>query len=139
MWYRMMTIAFVTNGLGIFGTRVLVGWNVADKYKFQYLVFWYGAGFVLALLLLLRDGVTLTSREALIAGLMGTASVGGQLCLLTALEKGIPGHVAFPIANGGGLFLVALVGIVFFAERVHLYGIIGIGLGIAATVLLSLP
>jgi len=139
MWYRMMTIAFLTNGLGIFGTRVLAGWNIADKYKFQYLVFWYGSGFILALLLLLRNGFSLTMREALIAGLMGTASVGGQLCLLTALEKGIPGHVVFPLANGGGLFLVALVGIVFFAERVHLYGILGIALGIAATILLSLP
>jgi len=134
----MMIIAFLTNGVGVFGTRIIVGWNFAE-YKFQYLVYWYGAGFFLALLLLLRDGVSFNLREMTIAGLMGAASVGGQLSLLTALERGIPGHVVFPIANGGGLFLVALVGILLFGERVHGYGIIGIVLGIAAAVLLSLP
>jgi len=74
-----------------------------------------------------------------IAAFMGAASVGGQLSLLAALQRGIPGHVMFPLANGGGLFLVALVGILLFEERIHLYGIAGIVLGIAATVLLSLP
>ena len=78
-------------------------------------------------------------RELAIAGLMGAASVGGQLSLLTALEMGIPGHVVFPLANGGGLFLVALIGILLFGERVHSYGMLGIALGIVATVLLSLP
>jgi hypothetical protein len=39
MWYKMMAVAFLTNGLGIFGTRVLTGWGWAEFYKFQYLVF----------------------------------------------------------------------------------------------------
>jgi multidrug transporter EmrE-like cation transporter len=139
MWFRMMMLAFITNGLGVFGTRILTGWNLAEQYKFRYLVFWYGAGFLLAALLFLREGFTFRGRELIIAGLMGAASVGGQLSLLTALEKGVPGHVVFPIANGGGLFVVVLVGILLFGERVHRYGTAGIVLGIAASVLLSLP
>ena len=54
---------------------------------------------------------------------------------------------AVDIIRDGSYFLVAVIFNLpehvilkmFFAERVHLYGIIGIGLGIAATVLLSLP
>jgi multidrug transporter EmrE-like cation transporter len=138
-WYQMMMIAFLTNGIGVFGGRILTGWNLAERYKFQYLVFWYGAGLILALLIHHRHTFSISLREIAIAGLMGAASVGGQLSLLTALERGIPGHIVFPLANGGGLFLVVLVGILFFGERVHRYGMIGIVLGIAATILLSLP
>jgi len=138
-WNRMMTIAFLANGVGIFGGRILTGWNLAEQYKFQYLVFWYGAGLMLAVVVHLRHPLSLNLREVAIAGLMGAASVGGQLCLLTALEKGIPGHIAFPLANGGGLFLVVLAGILLFGERVHGYGIAGIVLGLVATILLSLP
>lgn len=72
-----------------------------------------------------------------IAGFMRAASVGGQLTLLAALQRGIPRHVMFPLANGGGLSW--LHSWVLFGERIHLYGIAGIVLGIAATVLLSLP
>jgi multidrug transporter EmrE-like cation transporter len=138
-WYRMMMLAFMTNGLGVFGTRILAGWDLAEQYKFQYLVLWYGSGFLLAALLFLREGFSFEWREMTIACLMGLASVGGQLSLLNALQKGIPGHVAFPIANGGGLFVVVLVGILSFGERLHGYGIAGILLGIVASVLLSLP
>lgn len=138
-WHQMMTVAFLANGIGVFGGRILTGWALADQYKFQYLVFWYGSGLLLAVLILLRQTINFSARELATAGLMGAASVGGQLSLLTALELGIPGHIVFPLANGGGLFLVVLVGILLFGERVNKYGIIGIGLGIAATILLSLP
>jgi multidrug transporter EmrE-like cation transporter len=139
MWYKMMTVAFLTNGLGIFGTRVLTGWGWAEFYKFQYLVFWYGSGLLFALLLFWREKTGLARRDFVIGGLMGAASVGGQFSLLSALENGIPGHIAFPLANGGGLFLVALIGVIAFGERVRGYGIAGIILGIGATILLSLP
>jgi multidrug transporter EmrE-like cation transporter len=137
-WSQMMTISFLANGIGVFGGRVLTGWGLAEQYKFQYLVFWYGAGLVLAAVVHLRQALSLRWREVAIAGLMGAASVGGQICLLTAMEMDIPGHIVFPIANGGGLFLVVLVGIFLFGERVHGYGIVGIVLGIVATILLSL-
>ncbi|HEX2524126.1 MAG TPA: hypothetical protein VHP35_18610 [Terriglobia bacterium] len=138
MWYKMMTVAFLTNGLGVFGTRVLTGWHLAESFKFQYLVFWYGSGLLFALFFW-RNRIRLTQRDLVIGGLMGAASVGGQFSLLSALENGIPGHIAFPLANGGGLFLVALIGVVAFGERVGGYGIAGIILGIGATILLSLP
>ena len=98
MWHKMMTVAFLTNGLGIFGTRVLTGWGWAEFYKFQYLVFWYGSGLLFALLLFWRERISLTRRDFVIGGLMGAASVGGQFSLLSALENGIPGHIAFPLA-----------------------------------------
>jgi multidrug transporter EmrE-like cation transporter len=91
----------------------------------------------LALAVLCFCGLALLHKVA-DAGMMGAASVGGQICLLTAMETGVPGHIVFPIANGGGLFLVVLVGIFLFGERVHGYGTVGIVLRIVATILLSL-
>lgn len=126
-------------GWVFFGARVLTGWNWAEQFTFQYLVLWYGAGFLFAALFFLRDRFRFNGREVTIAGFMGAASVGGQLTLLAALQRGIPRYVMFPLANGGGLFLVALAGILLFGERIHLYGTAGIVLGIAATLLLSLP
>ena len=55
MWYKMMTVAFLTNKLGIFATWLLTGRGWAEFYKFQYLVFWYGSGLLFALLLLWRE------------------------------------------------------------------------------------
>lgn len=127
-----MAIAFLTNGLGVFGTRILAGWSWADQYKFQYLAFWYGAGCLLALLLFLRSGLKVRWKELVIGAV---ASVGGgQLSLLTALEKGVPGHIAFPMANGGEVFLVALVGILSFGERVHHHGVAGPGVSLRARI-----
>ena len=58
--------------------------------------------------------------------------------VIAALAHGVPGHIVFPVTTGGSLFFVAAAGIVFFKERVGLYGAVGICLGICSLVLLSI-
>jgi multidrug transporter EmrE-like cation transporter len=55
-----------------------------------------------------------------------------------ALSLQVPGTIAYPVANGGSLFLVVLAGFLAFRERVSPVGLAGIALGIAATLVLVL-
>jgi drug/metabolite transporter (DMT)-like permease len=137
MWYRMMLIACVTNGFGAFGARVLQALGLAGTHAFLYLAFWYSAGFALALVAFLAGQRELLGREIAIGGLMGLCSSLGWVCLTTAIAKGVPGYLVFPIAIGGSLSIVAAVGVLVFKERISPYGYLGILAGIAGIVLLA--
>ena len=137
IWARLMLVAFLANGLGPFGLKVLASRGQAG-YQSQYLFYWYLGGLVFALvaLRLARSGVN--GREVLLGAAMGGSSFAGQSFTAMALAKGLPGHIAFPLTTGGSLFLVALAGIVLFRERIGPYGSCGVILGVAALVMLSL-
>jgi drug/metabolite transporter (DMT)-like permease len=137
MWLRLMLVAFVANGLGPFGLKMLVERSLAERFHYHYLAIWCAAGFLLALAAFLRLRKRPSPKECGFAALMGLASFGGQLCTSLSLEHGVPGHIAFPITTGGSLFVVAAGGRVLFHERIGAYGIAGIISGIAALVLLS--
>lgn len=132
-----MLVAFVTNGAGPFGLKVLSERGLAQAYQSQYLFYWYLGGFLFALLALLGRGGRVYGREVWLGAAMGACSLSGQALTGMALSHGIPGHIVFPLTTGGSLFLVALAGIVLFKERVGSYGIAGIALGIVALVALS--
>ena len=136
VWVRLMLVAFLANGLGPFGLKVLASRGQAG-YQSQYLFYWYLGGlvFALAALGLARSGVN--GREVLLGAAMGGSSFAGQSFTAMALAKGLPGHIAFPLTTGGSLFLVALAGIVLFRERIGRYGLCGVILGVAALVMLS--
>lgn len=177
MWYRMMAIAFLANGLCAFGARVLQDLGLAETHSFLYLAFWYLAGLAVSLLAFLgqsdrpaasaafavlesnSSGDTgqapptsralagpvaqissvagLTPSEVLIGGLMGIFSSVGWIFLTRAIASGLPGYLAFPIAIGGNLSIVAVVGVLIFKERLSLYGYFGMLSGITGIALLA--
>jgi len=137
MWTRMMFICFLTNGLCAFGLRIMTGMGLIETYKLPYILLWYSAGLVLAAAVLLR-GRNLADRKELGVGIgLALCSVGGQLGMAGALEHGVPGYVVYQVAPCGGLLFVVLAGVLFFKERVTIYGICGIGLGLVALALLT--
>ena len=138
MWLRWMLVAFFANGLGPFGLKVLAQAGLSESYHYQYLVFWYAGGFALALAAWLPTRVRPGAAEASAAAVIALGSLFGQLFTSLALERGIPGHVVFPVTTGGNLFLVSAAGIVLFRERIGPYGVAGIVAGIASLVLLSI-
>ncbi len=138
VWLRYMMIAFVANGLGPFGLKILSERGLAG-YQSQYLMYWYLGGVIFALLAFSRALGRLPVREVLIGAAMGVSSLSGQSFTGLALARDVPGHIVFPITTGGSLFLVAAAGILVFGERVGVYGLAGILLGIASLVLLSIP
>jgi multidrug transporter EmrE-like cation transporter len=137
IWIRLMLVAFLANGIGPFGLKVLATRGLA-AYQSQYLLCWYVGGFVFAMAALLAGRTGVNAREVLLGAAMGACSLAGQSFTARALAKGLPGHIAFPLTTGGSLFLVALAGIVLFKERIGPFGLCGVILGVASLVMLSI-
>ena len=139
MWLVLMLLAWFFNGSGVFGLRVLAGMGLSNTLVNQYLFYFYMGGFLFVGAVLLLNGVRPNWNEIRMGGLMALCSLSGTASLAYALGKyAIPGNVAYPIANGGSLFLVVAAGVLLFRERLGLYGILGCVLGTLAIVFLSI-
>jgi multidrug transporter EmrE-like cation transporter len=138
MWFRLMMIAFLLNGLSPFGLRVLADLGLGSQYTRSYLIFWYLSGLCFVLVLYLKSGGRPTGREVFVAAVLGFFSVCGQTFLGLALAKGLAGNVVYPVTLAGGLIIVVLSGVLVFKEQIGKAGIAGIALGIFSLALLSL-
>lgn len=134
-----MIFAFLTNGLGAFGLRILAGAGLGHIQPPQYLAMWYSAGLVLAAAAFFRLYGRPERKDAAVGSVMAVCSLFGQMGMALALSSGIPGYVVFPVATGGGLLLVVLVGVFLFREPMGSLGYLGIATGVSALVLLALP
>lgn len=134
-----MLIAFVANGLGAFGLRILAGMGISGKYNFQYLVALYLGGTILACGAYFSRNRRPRGREIAVTAGMAVASICGQIGMMMALEKGVPGFIVFPVCIAGGMLLVLLTAAVFFGERLSVSGYLGVGIGFASLILLAFP
>ena len=137
-WLRLMLFAFVANGLGPFGLKVMAERGLAEQYHFQYLLWWYAGGLTFGLTALLASRSGFLLKDLVMAFGIGAGSFGGQLFSVLALEQKVPGYIVFPITTGGNLFLVAAAGVFLFREKIGRYGVAGILTGVLSIVLLSL-
>ena len=138
MWLLLMLVAFFFNGCGVFGLRILAGMGLSETHVNQYLLYFYLGGFFFMAMVLLRRKIMPNLREIGIGMLMALCSLSGTAALAYALGNyHIPGNTAFPISNGGSLFVVIIGGVLLFRERLGLYGLCGCVLGTLAIVLLS--
>ena len=137
-WLLFMLLAFLFDGCGVFGLRVLAGMGLAGMVTNQYLVYYYMGGFAFMALRLLAKRTRPNRIEIKTGSLMALCSISGTASLAYALNTyNIPGNVAFPIANGGSLFVVVTASVLLFRERLAWYGISGCALGTLAIVLLG--
>ncbi len=140
MWFVLMLVSFAFNGLEAFGLRVLAGMGLADSNTNQYLLYYYLGGFLCIGVPLFIKRMVPNKTEIMMGALMAFWSITGTVCLAHALGRwSIPGNVAFPISNGGSLFVVVIAGVLFFHERLGIYGICGCAIGSVAIALLSVP
>jgi drug/metabolite transporter (DMT)-like permease len=138
MWLVLMLVAFFFNGCGVFGLRILAGMGLTETHVNQYLLYFYLGGFVFMAVLLVAKKLRPTPMEIAVGTLMAFCSLSGTASLAYALGNyDIPGNIAFPISNGGSLFVVITGGVLVFRERLGLYGIWGCALGTLAIILLS--
>jgi drug/metabolite transporter (DMT)-like permease len=135
-WLPLILLAFLANGLAASSQKV-IGVGSAD-YTWQYLVILYAAGSALFALAGLMQTGWPNLREIITASVMAIASVTGNLAMVTAMSHKVPGSIAYPVGNGGSLFLVVLAGVLLFKERVSAFGLAGIGVGIAAVLVLMM-
>ena len=139
MWLLLMLVAFLFNGCGVFGLRILAGMGLTETHVNQYLLYFYLGGSLFMAVVLLMQRVKPKLKEIGIGMLMAVCSLSGTAALAYALGNyQIPGNIAFPISNGGSLFVVITGGVMLFRERLGLYGVSGCALGTLAIVLLSI-
>jgi hypothetical protein len=138
MWFRLIMLAFVFNGMCAFGLRILTAKGLAKEYTLTYLFFWYLAGGAAILLAAISSRARVSMPDLLIGSVLGLLSAMGQSFIGKALSTGLPGNVVFPVALAGGLFIVVVIGVTIFRERVGWAGVTGILLGIVSIGLLSL-
>lgn len=131
---QFMLIAFLANGLGPFGLKVLAERGLSEQYEQQYLLCWYPGALASALAAYLppdpakpqgaaeEKRPALTRAEILLGAGMGACNLTGQAFSGLALANDAPGHIVFPMTTGGSLFLVVAAGIFFFREKVGPYG-----------------
>ena len=139
MYIRYMLLAFLTNGLGVFGHSIRANGGLGNVGPVHYLSLWYLAGCAVAAAVYLRKYGKPARKEIIIGGMMALCSLFGQLGIALALQHGLEGFVVFPVAIGGGMLFVAAVGIALFREPMSNLGYWGIAIGSAALVLLALP
>jgi multidrug transporter EmrE-like cation transporter len=138
MWFILMLVMLLTNGMSSFGLKVIAGWGLPGTVKFPYLTIWYAAGLASVAVPMLLKGVRLRRIELLWGALVAASSIAGQVAMAIALDSNVPGHIVFPIAIGGSIFIVALAGRIFFRERMNRLNVIGVSLGFLAVILLGL-
>lgn len=137
MWFLLMLVIFLTNGMSAFGLKMLAGWGLPGTVKYPYLTAWYAGGLAAIALPQLLRGLRLGKTEIIWGGIAGLLSIGGQVAMANALNRGVPGHVVFPIAIGGSIFVVALAGRLVFGERMNPPTALGVALGFIAVILLG--
>jgi multidrug transporter EmrE-like cation transporter len=137
MWFLLMLVIFLTNGMSAFGLKMLAGWGVPESVKYPYLTAWYAGGLAAIALPKLLQGLRVGKTEIIWGGVAGLLSIGGQVAMAVALSSGVPGHVVFPIAIGGSIFVVALAGRLVFGERMNAPTALGVALGFIAVILLG--
>jgi drug/metabolite transporter (DMT)-like permease len=117
---------------------LLAGWGLAETVKYPYLTVWYAGGLVVIALPMMFKGMRIGRTEILWGAVAGALSMGGQVAMAVALSSGVPGHVVFPVAIGGSIFVVALAARLVFGERMNAPTALGVILGFVAVVLLGL-
>lgn len=137
MWFLLMLVILVTNGMSAYGLKVIAGWADPTTLKFPYLCIWYAGGMASILIPMLMKGLKLGRKELMFGALMAALSLAGQVAMAVALSAGVPGHMVFPIAIGGSILVVALSSQVFFHEKMNRLTLFGVGMGFVAVILLS--
>jgi drug/metabolite transporter (DMT)-like permease len=137
-WFLLMLVILLTNGMSSYGLKVIAAWGLPETAKFPYLTVWYAAALLSIGLPTLFQGARITRREVGWGSVLAALSIGGQLAMAVALELGVPGHLVFPIAIGGSVFIVILGGRLLFGERLNKLTAGGVSIGLAAVILLSL-
>ena len=137
-WFLLMVVILLTNGMSSYGLKVIAAWGLPEASKFPYLTVWYAAGLLILGVPILFRGVHIALREVGWSSILAGLSLGGQLAMAVALKLNVPGHIVFPIAIGGSVFIVLICGRLLFGERMNRLTAGGVFCGLAAVVLLGL-
>ena len=132
---RLMAIAFIANGIALIGLKI-IGQIMSKDITGTFLVSLYGAASVAAFIQMWMHRKPIDWKSVAVGTMAGMFSLIGTYSILKAASM-MPGYIVFPLANGGSIVLVVLVGCMAFKEKIGSYGIAGIISGVLAIVLLN--
>ena len=135
MWLPLIILAFAANGLAASSQKVLVELGGGD-YAWQFYVVLYAAGCAVMAVGNLVSRVGRPNWREFWTAWRWAWRARGEHLHREGIDSHVPGSVAYPVANGGSLFLVVLAGVLVFKERVNPAGVAGIVTGIAAILVL---
>lgn len=107
-----------------------------EAYSDQFLFYIFLTALILCALLCIRRGQKLTLADALCGFALGIPNYLSSRFMLLSLSE-IPAVIAYPTYSVASIVLVALVGVIFFKEKLNRRKLIGLGIILAALVLLN--
>jgi drug/metabolite transporter (DMT)-like permease len=127
MWYFWIVLSFITNGVAQFGVRIMQEMNLAETHTFLYLAFWFLAGLVVGILIywLTPQRPPIRGVEIMMGLFLSVSSAACWFFMSAAFVHEVPAYLALPVATCGSISLVTVVGILFFKERLSVYGYLG--------------
>jgi drug/metabolite transporter (DMT)-like permease len=137
LWFFLMLVILLTNGMSSFGLKMLSAWALPASVKFPYLTVWYAAGFACIAVPMLAKRMSVRLGELGWGAALAVLSIGGQVTMALALDAKAPGNIVFPVTIGGSVLVVVVAGRLFFGERMNRLTTAGFALGFLAVILLS--
>lgn len=126
----LLIVAFFFTGVVAIMNKALVAEGLGH-YGDLYVMTMYGAPMVLGIAIAVIRREKAAPDDRRVGFVMGVIGVASMLVFLVALE-GMPGIVAFPVRNVGGLVLTCIISVVAWHERLSKAQWLGIALSIAA-------
>ena len=88
MWFLLMLVILLTNGMSSFGLKMIAAWGLPETVKYPYLTVWYAGGLAVIALPMLWKGMRLGKIEVVWGALAGALSIGGQVAMAVGTESG---------------------------------------------------
>lgn len=142
-WLLFVLITFLCNAATVVVQKVYTKTQPVDISSFLF-VSYFSATILAGCLLIffrcrnIKRSFQMTPSIPLSAGAIGVI-LGLFQALNTHATATIDGTLLFPVYNGGVTVLLSLAGVLLFRERLSAVKWIGVGVGILAIVLMSLP
>ncbi len=133
-WALLFTAFFLTGGVGI--TAKLIPALGLEKFKLTYILFLYGAAFIVALVINWVRRKLPTLKEVKVGVGMGIAGVTNMFFFLLALE-GLSGTIAFPVKTCGNMLLTVFISYLVWREKIDRKETIGLSLALLAIVFMN--
>lgn len=134
-WISLLGAAFLLNGVPQVAQAAAARLNQINLWYFLFLTFFSGA-LVFGIFYLIK-GIKLARAVFSFGALAAAGSVAGNLFILKSLAS-LPESVVFPIALAGPVIGAVLLSILFFREKIRPLGYLGMIVGLAGIILLTL-
>ena len=134
--YFYLLLVLFGIGLNDFAMKIFQQWKGnAEKPFFLFIIF--GSAFVYTTAILLMRKKSVDKRTLLHGAILGVPNMFSSFFLIGALDA-LPAIFVYPVVNIGIIIATTLLALMIWREKLNAYGILALGSGIIAIILLSI-